>query len=207
MKGKVAFLALSAVLLASTLPIVQAQSNDLGQRVTRSGGRNVIAPPPGDDELQAKFQYAAKFVCGLNPQSIERILPGLYATAINIHNPSNGPVAFQKTIALTFPPAEQEPGAVSDFISHTLERGQAIEVDCGEIPIEFFPDAQLPPYVKGFLVIESQGSLDVTAVYTAGVPPNPNLPFLLPPTIDVEQINERILDDESEDSDSDSDSD
>ena len=158
----------------------------------------MVGLPMAGDHFNAKFQYAAKFVCGFNPQTTERILPGLYATAINIHNPSHKPVVFSKKVALTFPPAVQAPGPVSEAILHTLEPGQALEVDCGEIPSEFFPGVQFPPYVKGFLAIKSNRSLDVTAVYTAGAPADPSLPLLLPPNIDVEQIEERRVDDDED---------
>ena len=154
-------------------------------------------------EAKFKFRYAAKFVCGLNPGAIQRILPGDYATAVNIHNPSNKSVVLRKTIALTFPPEEQAPGAVSDSIEDELGPNQALEVDCGEIPSEFFfavPPAE-PPYVKGFLVITSTRRLDVTAVYTAGTAGQVA-------SIDVEHIPERRINgDDDNDSDSDSDSD
>lgn len=141
------------------------------------------------DERAFTFQYTAKFVCGNNPAGATRVLPGAYATAINIHNPNNKPVVLRKKVALTFPPAVQQPGPVSDSIQDTLGPNQALEVDCGEIPAEFFPPdilAGFPPYTKSFLVIESNRSLNVTAVYTAGITAQVS-------SIDVEQIRERRI--------------
>ncbi len=149
------------------------------------------------DEANFDFQYAAKFVCGTNPSAPERILPGDYATAVNIHNPNNESVLLRKTIALTVPPDVQAPGAVSDPIEDELGPNQALEVDCGEIPSEFFAMPPGPPYIKGFLVITSTRRLDVTAVYTAG-PLGQGVA-----SIDVEHIPES--DDDDCDSDSDSD--
>ena len=200
MKGKIGFLALLSLILATLSGLLIAQVRDLNEGVRLPGDEIGIGLPPGDD-FDPEFMYAAKFVCGFNPESTERILPGLYATAINIHNPSDGPVMFSKKIALTFPPAAQEPGPVSEAIWHALGPDQALEVDCGEIPSEFFPGVQFPPYVKGFLVVKSDRSLNVTAVYTAGAPSDPNLPILLPPTIDVDRIEERRIGDGDEDSD------
>lgn len=133
----------------------------------------VTAPAQG---FKSRLQYAAKFICGVDPPgSVFRILPGQYATAISIHNPDSRPVALSKRIALTFPAltppgSQQEPGAVSDSIEHTLQPGESLMVDCQEMPGEFnFPVPPLaPPYVVGFLVIDSDRSLDVTAAYTAG---------------------------------------
>ncbi len=78
-------------------------------------------------ELKFKFQYAAKFVCGTNPAARPRVLPGDYATAINIHNPNNRSVVLRKKVALTFPPAAQRPGAVSVSIEDKLGPDQALE--------------------------------------------------------------------------------
>ena len=134
----------------------------------------------------ARFQYAAKFVCGFNGVDRLRVAPGLYTTAINIFNPSNRTISFRKKIALTYPPKEQRPGRVSDPVSHLLPPHRALAVDCEEIPREFF-GAVGTPYTKGFLVVESNGSLDVTAVYTSGGRDSWNQ------SVDVEQIKERRL--------------
>ena len=143
------------------------------------------------DDFTAKFQYAAKFICGVNDGAIERILPGQYSTAINIHNPDKIGANFRKKIALTFPPAKQQPGKVSRFLFDFLGPDEALEVDCGEIPREFFSDPIPAPYVKGFLVIESEISLDVTAVYSAGTLPIGGAQEVK--STDVEEIPERKL--------------
>ena len=147
------------------------------------------------DEAKFKFRYAAKFVCGPNPGATERVLPGDYATAVNIHNPNNKSIVLRKKIALTFPPAVQAPGAVSAAIEDELGPNQALEVDCGEIPSGFFAEPPGPPYIKGFLVISSTRRLDVTAVYTAG-PLGGQVS-----SIDVEHIPERKIKGDNDDDD------
>ena len=156
-------------------------------------------------QTRFKFQYSAKFVCGTNLTESLRILPGDYATAVNIHNPDGSRTArLRKKIALTFPPAEQSPGAVSEFIFEALGPDQAFGVDCEEIPFEFFPDVEtgFPPYVKGILVVESDLSLDVIAVYTAG-----DLMSTGVGSIDVEDVRERRINQRRDDRDDDSSSD
>ncbi len=145
-------------------------------------GGDVLAQGPADPRPRVRFQYAAKFVCGdyLGVPAGAGVLPGSYATAINIHNPNAFDVAFRDKVALTFPVVEgnvvtggRVPGAVSFFSVDQLGPDQAIELDCEQIPSDFqFPPS--PPVIsplitfhKGFLVIESRDSLDVTAVYTA----------------------------------------
>jgi len=138
------------------------------------------------------FEYAAKFVCGSQNNSQDmRLARGLYTTAINIHNPDDSAgVKFRKKIALTYPPGEQMPGWVSHWIEDELGPNEALEVDCVDIQNKFFPGGFPTPYIKGFVIIQSPISLDVTAVYTTAKPGG----FLSSPkvtSIDIEQIRER----------------
>jgi hypothetical protein len=100
----------------------------------------------------------------------------VYQTAVNIHNPNSQSVRLRKKIAI--------PGLEpSQFINEELKPDHATRVDCERIRdfgIIFIHGAE------GFLVIESTGSLDVTAVYTAG-PRGGEVS-----SIDVEQIRERV---------------
>jgi hypothetical protein len=125
-----------------------------------------------------KIQYAAKFVCGFKSDSdTNRVLGGAYATAINIHNPKNESIVLNLRLALTFPPAGLQPGEVSAPIEVELGPNQALEVDCEEIPDSFFENPPQTPYTKGFVIIESPKSLDVTAVYTSGPTAQTNVSF------------------------------
>ena len=65
---------------------------------------------------KARFQYAAKFVCGFDPPpAFVRVSPGQYATSVLIHNPQRDRVWIRKKLALTFPPSAQAPGEVSEI--------------------------------------------------------------------------------------------
>jgi hypothetical protein len=77
-------------------------------------------------------------------------------------------VTLNKNLALTFPPAEQTAGAVSDVIMDMLPAKSALQVDCGEIPagFSFSGGAPAETYTEGFLVLQSSGRLNVSAVYT-----------------------------------------
>ena len=58
---------------------------------------------------------------------------------------------------------------MSDPIEEKLGPMEALKVACDEIPSQFFPGVpDFPPYVHGFLIIESSRKLNVTAVYTTG---------------------------------------
>ena len=46
----------------------------------------------------AAFQYAAKFVCGKSDG--DELAPGVYFTAINVHNPTERDVTFRKKFAV-----------------------------------------------------------------------------------------------------------
>jgi hypothetical protein len=115
------------------------------------------------------FQYAIKFVCGTSSGDPFQLVPGTYATAVNLFNAGTSDVTLRKRLALAFPPQEQATGEVSDQIEDVMAPGTALQVDCEEIPGEFV--FQNPPpasdHVEGFLVIESNRALNVQAVYTA----------------------------------------
>ncbi|MDH3605203.1 MAG: hypothetical protein OEU26_36885 [Candidatus Tectomicrobia bacterium] len=156
---------------------------------------SIIAPASANEQTY-KYQYAAKVVCGNNPMNPARILPGRYATTVNIFNPTSYSVEFAKSLSLTFPPAEQAPGRVSEALNDRLEPMQALKVACRAaefdtegIPTEFFgSDIEFPPYVEGFLVIRSNRPLVVSTVYTAGPDGEPVQ------SIDVEPVTAIVLD-------------
>jgi hypothetical protein len=93
-------------------------------------------------------------------------------------------------VSLTFPSVASGPaplpGLVSEWILTEIGPGESIEVDCGEIPSQFFSGLKTPPYIQGFLLVESQGGLGVSAVYTAGQVDESGSVKVV--SIDVEQI-------------------
>ena len=130
--------------------------------------------------VRYRFQYAAKFICTSNipgtSQTSDAVLPGIYQTAVNIHNPQNRKARFRKKIA--------SPLGISKYFDGILEADGVTRVTCSQI--QDFGITFIHGF-EGFLVIESTDSLDVTAVYTAGERGGQVT------SIDVEQINERKL--------------
>ena len=154
-------------------------------RITSFRNPECKVPPSGEKLDQ---QYAAKMVCGLqkDPDSMQ-LVRGFYGTAINIHNPGEKPVVFTKKLALTFPPREQKPGKIIPIAKHVLAPDEALEVDCDDVRKEAF-GGQFPElFIKGFIVIESESELDVTAVYTAaGLDPDSKVTSVT--SIDVDRV-------------------
>ncbi len=137
------------------------------------------------------FTYAAKIICGLqkDPRDM-RLARGFYATTINIHNPGDDAAKFLKKLALSFPPEEQKPGKIFRISVDTLKPDEALKVDCNDVQRRLFPNGFPAPYIEGFIVIESDSSLDVTAVYTtAALDKEANV--TTHSSIDVDQIRER----------------
>ena len=136
-----------------------------------------IARPRNDGYI---FQYAAKFICTANipntSQADPSVLPGVYRTAVNIHNPQSRPVKVRMKIASAI--------GVSKFIGSEIKPDGVETVLCAEM--EKF-DLHLIHGFEGFLVVESMASIDVVAVYTAGE----NGAQVA--SIDVEEIKERKL--------------
>ena len=125
------------------------------------------------------YQYAVKVICTADipgtSQTSSSVLPGMYQTAVNIHNPSMEMAHFRVKLVVAEP---------SKFIEDTLKPNYATRWDCDRITVAFGPFIH---GVEGFLVIESSHSLDVTAVYTAGKVGDQV------ESIDVEQIREREI--------------
>jgi hypothetical protein len=109
------------------------------------------------------FEYAVKFICGRSDGEI--LAPGVYYTAINIHNPTNTAISFRKKFAVALP--SERPGPRTDFIGTELGPDLALEIDCPDI-VRHLRAARIDgPFFKGFAVIQSKVELDVVAVYTA----------------------------------------
>jgi hypothetical protein len=111
-------------------------------------------------ERKASFQYAAKFVCGKGDGRV--VAPGVYFTAINVHNPADEAAVFRKKVAVALP--GEKPGPVSRFFDARLGPDEAFEIDCPDI---LRHAATRGDFLKGFVVIETDVELDVVAVYTA----------------------------------------
>jgi hypothetical protein len=104
----------------------------------------------------ASLEYAAKFVCGTSAGDVAA--PGVYFTAINVHNPNQTTVRLRWKVAVA-----EDHRLVSEFVDATLGPDEALEIDCPDIRRQVSRDG----FLKGFVVIESGLELDVVAVYTA----------------------------------------
>jgi hypothetical protein len=105
------------------------------------------------------FQYAAKFVCGKSAGEV--VAPGVYFTAVNVHNPTYKTIRLAVKVAVALPGLK--PGPVSKFYDAKLGPDEALEIDCADI----HKLAGTNDFLKGFVVIESEIELDVVTVYTA----------------------------------------
>jgi len=112
-------------------------------------------------------QYAAKFICGkASDEQVKAFLaaPGIYYTAINVHNPRlERPIRFQKKFALGQP--NEKVGKISRWVRGELKADETMQIDCGNI----YEHLGIPPgtFIEGFAVIQPTLELDVVGVYTA----------------------------------------
>lgn len=180
---------------------MRSSSGDPSDEVTfpddeLTGEDAIVFESCADNEDSARctnppYEYAAKFVCGTQADTDTlRLVPGLYGTTINIHNPNDPPARFHKKVAVSYPPAEQRAGEIRQMGEDILQYDEALKVDCEDIREKAFEGTFPAPYVEGFVVIQAYASLDVTGVYTsASLTPNggPGAHS----SIDVEQIRER----------------
>jgi hypothetical protein len=109
----------------------------------------------------AAFQYATKFMCGKSDGG--ELAPGVYFTAINVHNPTEDDITFRKKFALPGRGSEQSGDKPEKHFDAQLKPDAALEIDCPDIRKHTGVDER---FLKGFVVLESDVELDVVAVYT-----------------------------------------
>ena len=128
--------------------------------------------------------YAAKFICGVQPNASLQAAPdaqaGHYSTKINVHNNTGIEIKFRKKIIPLKGGQNPTPPAWIKFES--LKSDYAMEVVCKDIyshlGIVLPPDGSVlyPPYIEGFVVFEvaftplpasvPNDPLDVEGIYT-----------------------------------------
>jgi len=139
--------------------------------------------------LCARYEYAAKYVCGKQTDSDDpRLARGHYRTTINVHNPNGEETHFFKKLALSFPPKRQAAGKIFPIAIDQLDYDEALKVDCSEARVALDPNMD-QQYIEGYLVIQSPFSLDVDAVYSSEVLARDGQ--LLSTTLDIERVDER----------------
>jgi hypothetical protein len=109
------------------------------------------------------FQYAVKFICGTSQGDV--VAPGVYYTAINVHNPTNTEVGFRKKFAVALP--NERSARPTGWFDARLGPDGALEIDCPDIVRHLHQADMQGEFFKGFAVIQSKVELDVVAVYTA----------------------------------------
>jgi hypothetical protein len=140
------------------------------------------------------YMYPAKLLCGIQDEhKATRFARGFYATSINVHNPNDIPATFSKKLALSIPPGGEKPGRVIPIAKEKLLSDEAMEVDCQDVVRRVFPTGLPTPLIDGFIVIESDSSLDVTAVYTAAALNEDGKKAQRQSGIEVLQVHERKL--------------
>lgn len=118
--------------------------------------------------IEFKYEYAAKIVCGVQKKSNSRqIGRGLYTTSVNIYNPNDTTATFFKKLVLTYPPGGQKQGKILPITTDFLRADGALQSDCFDLERRLFPNGLPTSFIEGFLVIKSTHSLDVTSVHTA----------------------------------------
>lgn len=105
--------------------------------------------------------YAAKFICGVQPDASIKIAPdaqaGHYSTKINVHNNTGMDIKFRKKVIRLKGGQVPTPPAWSKFES--LRSDWALEAVCrdiyGHLGIAIWPQVDvIPPYIEGFVIFE-----------------------------------------------------
>lgn len=128
--------------------------------------------------------YAAKFICGVQPDASIKIAPdaqaGHYSSKINVHNNTGIDIKFRKKIIQL--KGGQVPTAPAWIKFESLRSDWAMEVVCRDIynhlGIAIWPQVDvIPPYIEGFVIFEvafanplptsvPDDPLDIEGIYT-----------------------------------------
>jgi hypothetical protein len=128
--------------------------------------------------------YAAKFICGVQPESSIKIMPdaqaGHYSSKINVHNNTGITIQFRKKVIRLKGGQVPTPPAWTKF--HALRSDWGMEVVCRDIyshlGIPIYPQVDvIPPYIEGFVIFEvvfpnplgiviPDDPLDIEGIYT-----------------------------------------
>ena len=145
------------------------------------------APVQAQNQPTVTNSYAAKFICGLQPDadinSAPDAQPGRYSTKINVHNNTGIDIRFRKKVIQL--KGGQQPTEPSFKKIESLKPDYAMEVVCRDIyghlniPLS---TGQPAPYIEGFVIFEvmfgpplpaniPNDPLDVEGIYTYSGPP------------------------------------
>lgn len=114
------------------------------------------------------LKYVAKMICGTQPDPENlQLVRGRYLTAVNLLNQAGHQVDIHASVALAYPPPGLTAGAVHTLPPVSLETGKSLAIHCGDLKAHVFKFGFPDSYIDGFLAIESNGPLSVSAVYTA----------------------------------------
>ena len=131
---------------------------------------------PSQQASQETLIYSAKVVCvpdlAKRKRSGPGLQPGLYRTAVNVHNPWDEPAHIEKWLTLSPPQGGNPKKSVKQ--TEEMAPGTAFDVDCIHMKKDFLVEESSGvfgrigrvPSGKGFLVVRSDRPLDVVAVYT-----------------------------------------
>ena len=150
------------------------------QAAVMGPGAFVLLAYPAGAQDSAAVEYAVKIICGTPDRPA--LAPGIYFTAINIHNPAADSVRFRQKFATTR--GGEVPGPISPFSGAVLGPDQALEIDCTDITRR----TRERGFIKGFAVLQSPRELDVVAVYTAA--PSVERPVV---ALEVERVAARRM--------------
>lgn len=140
-----------------------------------------IVPIP---TLTVTNTYAAKFICGVQPEASIKVMPdaqaGHYSTKINVHNNTGIDIRFRKKVIQLKGGQVPTPPAWIKF--EALKSDWAMEVVCrdiyGHLNIPIWPQVDvIPPYIEGFVIFEvvfnnplpssvPDDPLDIEGIYT-----------------------------------------
>ena len=154
--------ALAGSLVAAEAPDRTAGRTVAGNEVTDGVRPSALAGPQYED-----YQWMVKFVCGFVPTSgdgMEPVLPGRYATAINVAGSAWTATMSYRRVWLHYAPGSPKPANLP-YKKAWVHFNSVMEIDCQDIRSMLRLDPGT--FLKGIVHIGASRELPVIAVYTS----------------------------------------
>ena len=112
------------------------------------------------------YRYSVKVVCVPDLGRVNRALvPGRYRTAVNVLNSSREDANLMKALTLSVPMGQQP--IIGDATGDLLSPRAGLDIDCRDLRDNWGLSGIKVPGGQGYVIIESDQQLTVTAVYTS----------------------------------------
>ena len=153
--------------LAGSLAAAESPDRTVARAVASDEAPEGVKPTALVGPQYEDYQWMVKFVCGFMPSSgdgLEPVVPGRYATAINVAGSAWMATMSYRRVWLDYTPGSPKPANLP-FRKAWVHFNSVLEIDCQDIRSMLRSDPGT--FLKGVVHLGASRELPVMAVYTS----------------------------------------